>query len=310
MKEREFYIPSSDGKARLRCMEWRPDGEVRAVVQLAHGMMEHVERYRAFAVFLAEQGICVYGHDHLGHGKTASEEDDFGFFGEKDGPVCLIKDMRRLTRYGKKKYPGKKLFLLGHSMGSFFARRYLTVYEDGPDGVILLGTGAPPMGEVFFGYLLASLVCKSKGKRYRSQMLYNLSLGNYNRKFAPVSSPYDWLTRDKERAAAFGADPLCQFIFTAGAYRDFFSVILRTEWAEIHGAVRTNLPVLLLSGSKDPVGGQTRGVRRVYERLDQVGAEDLTLGFYEDARHEVLNETNREEVFGDILEWLNHCIKA
>ena len=170
--------------------------------------------------------------------------------------------------------------------------------------MILLGTGAPKDAEVRFGYMLADSVCKRKGTRYRSKMLYNLSLGNYNRKFKPTKTPYDWLSRDEKRDRAFGDDPLTNFIFTAGAYRDFFEVILKTAKLEKAGKMRTDLPVLILSGSKDPVGEETKGVRRVYDRYDKAGVEDLSIGFYEGARHELLNELNREQVSGDILEWI------
>lgn len=305
MTEREFYLPSSDSGFQLRCMEWVPDGEIRAVLQIAHGMIEHIGRYREFASWLAGQGILVYGHDHLGHGKTANEAENFGYFGTNGGAACVIKDIRRLTIYGKKKYPGVKHFLLGHSMGSFMVRRYLTVYGDGPDGVILLGTGAPAGAMAGAGYLLASAFCRWKGDHYRSRLLHELSLGNYNRKFRPVKTPHDWLTRDEERAKSFGEDKYCKFIFTAGAYRAFFEVMLRGASAEKKGKVRTDMPILILSGEKDPVGEDSKGVRRVYKRYDAAGCPDITLGFYEGARHEILNETNREEVYGDILKWLD-----
>lgn len=140
MNQREFYLPSSDGHSRLHCMEWLPDGEILGAVQIVHGMMEHTGRYRETAEWLADRGIAVYGHDHLGHGRTAAEKEDLGYFGDRDGELSLVKDVRRLTLYGKRRYRGKRLFLLGHSMGSFMVRRTLTVYEDGPDGVILMGT--------------------------------------------------------------------------------------------------------------------------------------------------------------------------
>lgn len=131
MEIHEFYIPSSSGIANLHCMEWIPSGEVKAIVQIAHGMMEHVGRYREFAEFLAGHGIYVLGNDHLGHGKTAAAAEDRGYFGEHGGAVSVIRDMRRVTVHAQRKYPGVPIFLLGHSMGSFFARRYLTVYKDG-----------------------------------------------------------------------------------------------------------------------------------------------------------------------------------
>lgn len=304
MTEREFFLPSSDEKYKLRCMEWIPDGEIKAVLQIAHGMTEHIGRYREFAVWLSEQGIAVYGHDHLGHGKTAKVQDDFGYFGTDGGMNCVVKDIRRLTLFGKKKYPGKKLFLLGHSMGSFLTRRYLSVYRDGPNGIILLGTGGQREGEVLLGYGMSALVCRIKGSHYRSRLLDELSLGNYNRRFRPVQTSHDWLTRDMEYAKKFEEDELCKFLFTAGAYRDFFDMILRVTRAERAGRIRTDMPLLILSGDKDPVGQNSRGVRRVYQRYDHAGCVDITLGFYEGARHEILNETNREEVYEDIRRWI------
>lgn len=304
MREREFFLPSSDGISKLRCMEWIPDQKPQAVLQLAHGMIEHVGRYREFAEYLAERGIAVYGHDHLGHGKTVQREEDFGYFGDSRGAECLIKDIRRLTVYGKRRYPGTKHFLLGHSMGSFLVRRYLSVYEDGPDGVILLGTGNPALPLVLLGYLMSSFFCQVKGKRFRSRMLYELSLGAYNRKFRPVSSAHDWLTRDAEKSAQYERDEYCRFLFTAGAYRDFFATILKVQRAEKRGCVRTGLPFLVLSGEKDPVGEETKGVRRACRCYDRAGAEDMTVGFYGGARHEILNETNRVEVYHDIFRWI------
>lgn len=308
MTEREFYLPSSDGRTRLRCMEWRPDGEVKAVLQLSHGMIEHIERYRNLGKYLTEQGIAVFGHDHLGHGKTAAAHDRLGYFAEKGGQLFLIKDLRRLTVWGKKRYPGRKLFLLGHSMGSFFVRRYLTVYSDGPDGILLLGTGGQPACLVAMGYLLSVMVAAIKGDTCRSRLLQRLSLGNYNRKFHPAATGHDWLSRDEEQVTAYERDELCNFLFTAGAYRDFFQIILKLSRAEKAGRMRKDLPVVFLSGAKDPVGDFERGVRKVYRRYDRAGVKDLALGFYENARHELLNERNRDEVCLDILKWIQERI--
>lgn len=308
MREREFYLPSSDPNYKIRCMEWRPDGDVKAVLQIAHGMTEHIGRYREFGVWLAERGIAVIGHDHLGHGKTVTDANDFGYFGTNGRTECVIKDIRRVTVYGKKHYPDQKLFLLGHSMGSFLVRRYLSIYKDGPDGFILMGTGAPAEPMVASGKILASIMAKVKGERYRSKLLYEMSLGSYNRKFKPTKTPQDWLTRDEYWAQSFGQDELCQFIFTATAYREFFRVILLDSKAEKRGNIRTDAPIMIVSGDKDPVGDDAKGVRIVYDRYSDAGAAELTLGLYEGARHEILHETNREEVFGDILEWMEQFI--
>ena len=304
MKEREFYLPSSDPNYKIRCMEWIPDGEVKGVLQITHGMTEHIGRYKEFGVWLAEHGIAVIGHDHLGHGKTVVNKDDFGYFGTHGGTECVIKDIRRVTVYAKKLYPDKKLFILGHSMGSFFTRKYLSVYQDGPDGFIIMGTGSPADGLLRVGALLAGAMAKVKGEHFRSKLLYEMSLGGYNKKFEPVTTPQDWLTRDVELAKAYGSDELCQYIFTAAAYRDFFHVMLQDSKAEKAGNIRTNAPMLLISGENDPVGDDGKGVRIVFDRYKKAGVSDMTLKLYEGARHEVLHELNWEEVFEDILQWM------
>ena len=304
MREREFYLPSSDGMHQLRCMEWIPDGTIKAVLQITHGMVEHIERYREFCVWMAERGIVVIGHDHLGHGKTVSNREEFGYFGSKDGMTHVVKDIRRVTVYSKKKYPDQKLILLGHSMGSFLARKYLSVYKDGPDGFILMGTGAPPEALVSAGSLLAGSMRKLKGEMYRSPLLYKLSLGNYNAKFKPVKTPYDWLTRDESLSKDFGEDESCQFIFTTAAYQDFFRLILNVAKEEMAGHARTDAPILIISGDNDPVGDNGKGVRKVYERLHKAGVDHLEMVLYEGARHEILHEINRQEVFEDLYEWI------
>ena len=304
MREREFYLPSSDGMHQLRCMEWIPDGTIKAVLQITHGMVEHIERYREFCVWMAERGIVVIGHDHLGHGKTVSNREEFGYFGSKEGMTHVVKDIRRVTVYSKKKYPDQKLILLGHSMGSFLARKYLSVYKDGPDGFILMGTGAPPEALVSAGSLLAGSMRKLKGEMYRSPLLYKLSLGNYNAKFKPVKTPYDWLTRDESLSKDFGEDESCQFIFTTAAYQDFFRLILNVAKEEMAGHARTDAPILIISGDNDPVGDNGKGVLKVYKRLHKAGVDHLEMVLYEGARHEILHEINRQEVFEDLYEWI------
>ncbi len=308
MTEREFFLPSSDGTHKVRCLEWIPDGEVTAVLQIVHGMIEHIGRYREFGIWLAERGIAVIGHDHLGHGKTVNNPDEYGYFGHENGTTHVIKDIRRVTLFAKKKYQGKKFFVLGHSMGSFLTRKYISVYPDGPDGFILMGTGAPADALVLAGYALAENKRKTKGDLNRSSLLYELSLGNYNRKFKPVKTKCDWLTRDEWFAQDFDTDELCQFVFTSAAYSDFFRLIYSVSKNEKEGNVRNDMPMLIVSGDKDPVGDDGKGVQMVYERYHKAGVKDLAMELYENARHELLHETNRLDVFEDLFEWLKaHC---
>ena len=308
MKEQEFYIPSSDGKSRLHVVAVLPDGEVRALLQISHGMIEHILRYREAAMYFAEHGIAVIGHDHLGHGKTAPDADHLGYFAEKDGDQYLIKDLRRVMTVFRKHYPGKPYFLLGHSMGSFIVRRFLTVYNEGPDGVIIMGTGGQPAALVASGYVLASFICHAMGDMTRSRLLDRLSLGSYNKKFHPAETKHDWLTREKDRVLKYEGDPYCRFSFTAGAYRDLFRMILLLTRKEKKGRMENDMPFLFISGSDDPVGDYKKGVMRVIKRYEKAGTEDLTTGFYEGARHELLNERNRDEVLFDILTFLEKNI--
>ena len=305
----EFTFLGSNGKTNIHAVKWMPENSgYHAILQITHGMVEFIERYEPFAEFLTQHGYMVVGHDHLGHGDSIRDVSDFGYFREENPSDGLIKDMHKLRTIIQDENPDVPYFMLGHSMGSFLVRRYLSIYKDGPDGFILMGTGAPAEPMVASGKILASIMAKVKGERYRSKLLYEMSLGSYNRKFKPTKTPQDWLTRDESWAQSFGQDELCQFIFTATAYREFFRVILLDSKAEKRGNIRTDAPIMIVSGDKDPVGDDAKGVRIVYDRYSDAGAAELTLGLYEGARHEILHETNREEVFGDILEWMEQFI--
>ena len=317
MKKREFYLPSSDGKNRLHCVEWMPElkngqqPQIRLWVQLVHGMNEHMGRYGEFASFLAEHGIAVIGHDCLGHGSTAPSKEERGFFGEHQGGTFLIRDMHRIASYGAKRFSHAKHVMLGHSMGSFLTRRYLAAYPGAePDGVILLGTGFPSPGLVFTGEMLAMMFGKLCGNHYRSRLLYEMSIGNYSRKFWPIRTHYDWLTRDERYVDRFLHNEVCNFIFTAGGYRDFFHEIRAAEEAEQDGYIPKTIPYLILSGDQDPVGEQGKGVKKLVKLYQKIGVEDITMKLYPGARHEVLNEVNREEVFKDIFEWLGKWLDS
>ena len=222
----ELKIPSSDGRSILHVMHWRPVGQPRAVLQIAHGMTEHVGRYGEFAAALAEQGIAVIGHDHLGHGKTAGCEEKLGFFAEKNGAIFLVQDIHRVHVRAVKLYPEIPKFILGHSMGSFLVRRYLTKYGWEEDGAILMGTGDYPAGVLLLALAAVNGTALVRGDRCRSRLLHHLVLGNYNRRIPGAKTPDDWLSRDEEKVNQFVEDPLCQFRFTCSAYRDFFRVML------------------------------------------------------------------------------------
>ena len=310
MKETGKFA-SSNGVNTIQYYVYHPETEPsvkpRAILQISHGMCEFIERYENFAEFLNQQGILVCGNDHLGHGASVDSPEDYGFFAEKDGWKCMVKDLHRLTWLMKKKYPKTPYFLLGHSMGSFLARAYLSAYPDELDGALIVGTsGSNPVMPAALPVTKSAIVVK--GKRYRSQAINDIAFGTYNVKFRPRRTEHDWLTRDEDTVDTFEADPRCTFIFTLQGFLDLFSTLKFVSDKRWPGTVSKDLPILLLSGQMDPVGQYGKGVQEVYDRLKAAGIKDLGIKLYEGCRHEILNETNKETVYRDILEWINQHI--
>ena len=309
MNKEIFYIPSSDEINRIHGVHWKPDVPVRGVLQVTHGMVEYIERYEPLAEYLTADGIAVIGHDHLGHGKSAASEAELGFLGEKNGDRTLVKDIHRITVAAKRMYPGLPCFLMGHSMGSFYARRYMTIYGGEVDGVILMGTGWVPLTLANLGWVLSGAVCILRGKRYRSRLLVELTLGSYNRAFRKEGLPNAWLSRERKSVERYNQDPLCNFWFTASAYHCFFAVLRDLAHEKQFGRIPKGLPVLFLSGDQDPVGGFGDGVEKAYQSMKHLGIQDIHMKLYPDDRHELVNEMDRYQVYQDILQWLNMHIE-
>ena len=304
MRRLQFSLLSSDGKSRLHGMCWLPKGEPKAVLQISHGMMDYIERYDEFAKVMAESGIVVYGHDHLGHGHTPKSAEDLGYFADKEGSVRVIKDIHRVRRIAESRHPGIPYFLLGHSMGSFFVRKYLMVHGEGIAGALILGTGGQPRELVRLGRFLSGVVVRLRGPRYRSSLLHRMVLGSFNLSFEPARTPFDWISRDREIVASYALDPLTQFRFTAQAYYDMFTVVLSLSDKKGLARMPKELPCIFMSGTRDPVGDFTIGVRRASRQLRQAGMRRVERRFYPGARHELLNEINRADIYGDIRQWI------
>ncbi len=300
----DFTLPSSAPGRMLHAFRCVPEGEVRAIVQLSHGMVEFIDRYKPLAEYLAARGILVTGNDHLGHGGSIRTRADYGYFAEPDGNRAVLDDLHAMTVLTKQLYPGVPYFLLGHSMGSFYARQYLCEWGSELDGAIILGTGFQPKALVAFARTVCRVLAVFFGWQHRSRLVAELSFLGYN-KGLEGRTTHDWLNRDPAEVDKYLAEERCTFTFTLNAYYSMFSGILRLHDPAFLARMPKDLPLLFLSGDADPVGEQGKGVRRAIQSLKDAGVQNIESIFYPGARHELLVETNKLEVFGDIAAWLD-----
>ncbi len=298
-----FHFPSSDGVHQCYAQEWLPAGEPRGIVQIVHGVAEHIGRYNHVAHFLNGHGFLVCGEDHLGHGQTA-REGEYGYFSKQDGWKLVTADIRKLRQLQGEKYPGVPYFLLGHSMGSFLTRTYLCRYPGEVDGAILSGTGQERAPLVALGKAVASILCRFQGSNSVNPLIHQLSLGAYNKKFKPNRTGADWISRDQAAVDTYLADPLCSFKPTTGMFRDMMGGLQYISSPRALARMDPETPIYLMSGDQDPVGSMGKGVKKVYGYFEQQGVKDLSLKLYPGGRHEMFNETNRQEVLEDLLVWL------
>lgn len=292
---------SSTGQALDKRL-WLPEGAPKGIVQLVHGMAEHIDRYDAAAQALCRGGYLVVGHTHLGHGPRAAVR---GYFAPADGWDRLLDDIHLLRQETERAYPGVPYFVLGHSMGSFLVRCYLTEHGEGLRGAVLSGTGWFGSGPVKAGLALSGLLCAlGQGKR-PAPLVNRLAFSANNRAFAPSRTDFDWLSRDTAQVDRYVADPCCGFLFTASGYRDMFRGLERLRDLDRLKRIPKKLPVYFFSGAQDPVGAMGTGVNKVAEEFRQAGLRDVTVKLYPGGRHEMFNETNAEAVYGELLAWLD-----
>ena len=303
----DFFFKSGSG-ARLHGCRWTPDSQVRAVLQIVHGIAEYVERYDGFANFLNRQGILVVAEDHMGHGKSISQECPQGYFA--GGWQTAVDDTYRLTRDTMAEFRDVPFILFGHSMGSFMARTILAKYPDsGITAAVICGTGWQPAPVLAAGKAACALVCRAKGERAPSPLLQAMAFGTYNRKVEHPRTPYDWLSRDNSVVNAYKADPLCGFTPTAGLMRDMMEGIAYIQREENLARMGKALPVLFIAGGDDPVGSYGAGVRTAAEAFRKAGMERVDVRIYPLCRHELLNEINREEIMDDVSRWIDGVLE-
>ena len=306
MKREEFSFQAMDG-IRIHGYRVSPEAsvEIKGIVQIAHGMAETAERYERFANTLAEHGYKVYIHNHRGHGKTAGSVEELGHLAERDGFRWLVYDMHQLSVIIRKHHPSLPLFLFGHSMGSFAAQKYSMQYGKELKGLILSGSNGNQGFVLNAGIAIASLEAKKKGRRAKSERMNSLMFGNFNKLFSPNRTEFDWLSRDEAEVDKYVADPFCGAVFTCGFYYDFLKGLKDIEKRKNRKKMPSELPLLLVAGDRDPVGKCGKGVTNLSKIYKRAGVKDITLKLYIEARHELLNESNREEVTEEILTWLD-----
>ena len=298
-KERRF--PSATGLCDIVYRQWVPE-EIRGTMVLVHGMSEHIARYDAFARYLAENGFLVSGLDLPSHGKSWKEGMPRGYFGTEDGWGKTLMDIRTLCATVRKENPQVSVTLYGHSMGSLLSADYISRYTNDFDAVVLSSTSGPNHLSVI-GRIIANREIKAGRGMEPSPKLDKLCFGNYSKKVTHPKTYFDWLNRDEEAVRMYREDPLCGFPFTAYGYVDLMTGlghVANPKWA----AKVPNMPILIISGEMDPVGGMGKGVKKVNKFLENSGHTHVTFKLYPGARHEILNETNRQEVYGDVLLFL------
>ena len=301
--KRDFSFPSADGVTTIWATEWIPEGEIRAVLQISHGMVEYIGRYAHFAEYLNEHGIYVVGNDHLGHGRSVTGEEKLGYFKHPDGLECVIADLHTLRCRTAELYPDVPYYFLGHSMGSFLLRQYLMLHGEGLAGAIVMGTGSQPKPIPGFGMLVCRLIAAFKGWEHRSAFVYAMAFSSNNKAFEPARTPYDWLTKDETIVDAYRVDPWCTYWFTLDGFYQLFRTIRYIQQSGHIARIPADCPILMVSGADDPVGAAGAGVRKAYRALRAAG-KNVSMKLYAGDRHEILNETDRQTVYDDLLSWM------
>lgn len=300
--KKDAYFISSTGVNTIHCCIWQDDeAQPKAIFQIAHGVSEHIERYDEFARFLASHGFVVCGNDHLGHGKSANTIDELGFFAHENGDLRLVDDMHILSLIMKKRFADLPLVLFGHSIGSLCARVYASSFGTELSGLILCGTGELPSSAVVLEQPLNFLCSKLGPEAEFSNSLFDklTTLGIKNKK-----TDKDWLSRNEKNVQAYLDDPLCGTPMKLGAIRDIVSLAntaCSTVWAK---SLPEGLPIMIISGAKDPIGLNGKGIIALSDNLEDAGFKPEVI-MYPGDRHEILNEENRENVFYDVLSWLD-----
>lgn len=299
-----FTLAAPDGTA-LFVHRWLPDAPPRGVVQIVHGLAEHGARYARVAAALNAAGYGVYAADLRGHGQTARSADDLGFFAAADGWARMVEDVWQLERRIAADHPGLPIVLLGHSMGSFVAQQLAAEHGEAFAGVVLSATNGKPAALASLGRLVARVERLRLGAHGRSALIDGMTFGAFNKRFQPTRTAFDWLSRDPAEVDKYVADPRCGFPATVQLWIDLLDALPKITDPARQARIPKRLPIWVIAGTRDPVSDDTKGILQLLAAYRAAGLERVEHRFYEGARHEILNETNRDEVTANLIGWLD-----
>lgn len=302
-----FQLTAADGLV-LHGFSWAPTAPPRALIQLAHGMAEHALRYSHVAEALCAAGYFVVASDHRGHGKSIRPGEAVGHFADEGGWAKAVADLYLINRHFAAQHPGLPIAVLGHSMGSFLVQNLNFLHPDCMDATVLVASNGKPQPIAQAGRLVARVERARLGKRGRSTLLNKLSFEDFNAKFKPNRTPFDWVSRDTKQVDAYVADPLCGFMVTVQTWIDLLDALPMLTKPENLARLPKARPILVFSGDRDPVGLMGKGAKSLVESFRAAGLSKVEFKLYPGARHEILNETNREEVLADLVAWLDRAL--
>lgn len=308
----EHFAPSSDGASQLRVSLWipyLPESELKGIVQIVHGMEEHIDRYDEFARFLARNGFVVGAHDHVGHGKSVADARDLGHVTLDHGPDVLVTDVDRVRKALFESFGGLPYFIFGHSMGSFVTRVYLSRYAEGVAGAIICGTGNQPYALARSGNMLARAIGAVRGGHFKSRLIDSMGAGGFSKAIKDARTPLDWISVDPAVVDAYIDDPLCGVMFTVGGYAALTGVVSQAVDPKAAARVPKDLPMLFIAGAEDPVGENGEAVVRAVELYRKAGVKSVSLILYPGMRHEILNEPGKQQVMDDVLGWIEEQLR-
>jgi alpha-beta hydrolase superfamily lysophospholipase len=310
-KRSEYFFQSHDDpKTQIHAVRWLPeDDEYVGVLQICHGMQEYILRYDEFATYMADRGFVVVGHDHIGHGLSVRNQDELGIMHTDRPAEVMVEDILTNYEMTKREYPNLPYTILGHSMGSYLLRRFLSekaLSLSGLNAAIIMGTGTEADAAIKMGKFVVNMLISMKGRDHRSKFVANLMYGAPYKKYdvTGANPENSWLSKNVESVKAYYANPLDNYMFSLNGYKVLLDCTGYDNRKENIDKIRKDLPILFISGKDDPVGNLGKGVEAAYNKFLDCGITNIDLKLYENDRHEILNETDRENIYQDIYEWI------